>query len=242
LAPVRTIVPVVVVAVLVLVGWTERPKASVPSAAAADIRQLYLQDCSVCHGADAKGTSKGPTLEGWGRAGVDYALTTGRMPLPAADAEPVRRTPKYDPATIRALEDYIATLVPGGPDLPHVDAAAADLAAGGEVYRAQCAACHQWAGDGGALLHREAPALGAATPTQIAEAVRTGPGAMPVFGSAAISDADLASVARYIEYIDSPDDRGGQPLWHLGPVTEGAMGLLALAVLVIVIRLIGSRP
>jgi ubiquinol-cytochrome c reductase cytochrome c subunit len=65
---------------------------------------------------------------------------------------------------------------------------------------------------------------------------------MPVFGTAAISDADLASVARYIEYIDSPDDRGGQPLWHLGPVTEGAVGLLAVAALVIIIRLIGSRP
>ena len=233
----------VVVAVLVLVGWTNLPKAPIPSAtAAADARQLYLQDCSVCHGADAKGTSKGPTLEGWGRAGVDYALTTGRMPLPSTDAEPVRRTPKYDPATISALEDYIATLVPGGPDIPPVDPASADLAAGGEVYRAQCAACHQWAGDGGALLHREAPALGEATPTQIAEAVRTGPGAMPVFGTAAISDGDLNSVTRYVEYIDSPDDRGGQPLWHLGPVTEGAMGLLALAGLMVVIRLIGSRP
>ena len=234
-------VPLVVLPVLVIVGWTARRTASVP-AAADDAKLVYLRDCAVCHGADGKGTSKGPTLEGWGRAGVDYVLTTGRMPLPSPDADPVRRTPKYDPATIAALEDYIATLVPGGPDVPHVDTATADLAAGGEVFRAQCAACHQWAGEGGALLQREAPPLNEATPTQIGEAVRTGPGTMPVFGDAALSDADVANVARYVHYTDAPNDRGGEPLDHLGPVAEGAVGLLAVAALMVVIRLIGSRP
>src|SRR5438309_204592 len=82
-----------------------------------------------------QGATNGPTLEGWGRAGVDYVLTTGRMPLSSPDAEPVRKAPKYDAGTIRALEDYIATVVPGGPDIPHVDTAAGDLAAGGETYR-----------------------------------------------------------------------------------------------------------
>ena len=56
------------------------------------------------------------------------------------------------------------------------------------------------------------------------------------------SDEQLNDVAKYVQYIDSPDDRGGQPLWHLGPVAEGAVGLLAVAVLMVVIRLIGSRP
>jgi ubiquinol-cytochrome c reductase cytochrome c subunit len=237
-----SILPAVALALVVAVGWVVRPFGESPSAAAVDVRPIYQRDCAVCHGGDGKGTARGPTLEGWGRAGVDYALTTGRMPLPDPDAKAVRRTPAYDGATIAALEDYIATLVPGGPDVPHVDVASADLATGGAVYQAQCAACHEWAGDGGALLHREAPPLGASTPTQVAEAVRLGPGTMPIFGPAAVTDVQLAGVARYVEYLKAPDDAGGQPLWHLGPVAEGAVGLLGVAALVVVIRLIGSRP
>jgi ubiquinol-cytochrome c reductase cytochrome c subunit len=235
------LVPFVALPLLVTVGWMRRPAAT-PAAAAIDARQLFQRDCAVCHGADAKGTDRGPTLEGWGRAGTDYALTTGRMPLPEPGAATERRPPKYDAATITALEDYIATLVPGGPDVPHIDPRAGDLATGGSAYRAQCAACHQWSGDGGALLHREAPPLGASTPTQVAEAVRLGPGTMPIFSAAALTDSDLAGVVRYVGYLDEPDDRGGQPLWHLGPVAEGAIGLVAVALLVVVVRLIGSRP
>ncbi len=84
LAPARlVVVPVVVLAALVLAGWTARPRVSLSvSTGGVDARLVYLRDCAGCHGADAKGTSKAPTLEGWGRAGVDYALTTGRMPLP----------------------------------------------------------------------------------------------------------------------------------------------------------------
>src|SRR5437016_3133621 len=88
------------------------------------------------------------------------------------------------------------------------------------TYLADCAACHAWAGDGGALLHREAPSLHRAGATQIAEAVRVGPGLMPAFGAAAISDRQLDSVVAYVRYLDHPKDRGGNPLWHLGPVAE----------------------
>ena len=85
----------------------------------------------------------------------------------------------------------------------------ASVAQGGSVFRLQCAACHAWAGDGGALLHREAPALHEATPTQIAEAVRVGPGAMPAFGTAALTDGQLADLVAYVRYLDHPKDRGG---------------------------------
>src|SRR4051812_35736975 len=177
-------------------------RAAPPSAA----RTVYLRDCAVCHGADARGTSFGPSLQGVGRAALDYWLTTGRMPLVAnarpaksthgepppgqrladPDAQPRRRPPAYSPADIRALEDYVLTIAPGGLDIPTVDLANADVAAGGQVFREQCAGCHSWSGVGGALYQRAAPALGAATPAQIAEAVRTGPGQMPSFGSAAV--------------------------------------------------------
>jgi len=109
------------------------------------------------------------------------------------------------------------------------------------LFRAQCAACHQWSEQGGALLHREAPSLDASTPTQVAEAVRIGPGAMPVFGNAAIDSAQLNSLVKYVQLLHHPNDRGGQPLWHLGPVVEGAVGLIAVGALAIVLRMLGTR-
>ena len=50
-------------------------------AAAPDVVGTWLADCAICHGADAKGTNRGPSLVGVGRASVDYELTTGRMPI-----------------------------------------------------------------------------------------------------------------------------------------------------------------
>ena len=97
-----------------------------PPPAPRDARQIFLADCATCHGADAKGTNRGPSLERVGRASLDYYLTTGRMPitnpdlfLANPDQEIKRQKPAYPPATIGALEDYIQGLTgpaiaPGG--------------------------------------------------------------------------------------------------------------------------------
>ncbi len=119
---------------------------------------------------------------------------------------------------------------------------AGDLADGGTLYRAQCAVCHAWSGNGGALLHREAPSTHPATALQVGEAVRGGPGNMPRFGTAALTDDQLNSLVRYVRYLDRPDDRGGSPLWHLGPFAEGAIAIVVgLGVLVLAVRWIGTR-
>jgi ubiquinol-cytochrome c reductase cytochrome c subunit len=209
-----------------------------------DVRTIYLGDCATCHGADGRGSARGPTILSSGRAGVDFYLSTGRMPLDKPTDAVERHAPKYDPATIRALVDYVATL-PGftGPDIPVVDIRDASVAQGGVLYRLNCAACHAWSGRGGALLHRESPPVDRATPTQIAEAMRVGPGNMPVFGAAAINARGLDDVAAYTrELTHSPEDRGGFPLWHLGPLPEGALaGFVGLGILLVFARLIGTR-
>ena len=154
-----------------------------------------------------------------------------------------RRPAAYPPDTIRALTDYVAGLGAGtGPDIPQLDLSRADLAIGGTLFRQQCAACHAWDGDGGALLHREAPSVHPATSEQVAEAIRTGPGNMPAFGTASISDRDLASVVAYVRYLDHPNDRGGQALWHLGPVAEGGVvWIVGLGIVILALRWIGER-
>lgn len=225
-------------------------------------REIYLSDCAVCHGGDGRGTSRGPDLQGVGRAAIDYEVSTGRMPLgpvgraddvPGAplqplggkalgdpDAVPHRHKPAYDAPTIAALVDYTASLAGGGgPDIPALTAG--DRAEGGALFRFQCAACHAWAGDGGALVNREAPALHSSTAVQIAEAIRVGPGQMPAFGTAALTDDQVASVVAYVRYLDHPVDRGGTALQHLGPFAEGAVALLAVVALLAFTRWIGER-
>jgi ubiquinol-cytochrome c reductase cytochrome c subunit len=227
------------------VGLARSPAASNPTEHAGspgDIRALYLRDCAVCHGADGRGTKQGPSLFHAGPAVVDFWVSTGRMPLPAAGAEAVRRKPKYPPDVIHALVAYVVSITGGGRPIPVVDPAAGDVPRGGELYRQQCAACHAWSGEGGALVRREAPSTHPATPTQIAEAVRTGPGNMPAFGRTAIADHDLNSLVAYTRYLAAPRDHGGEPLWHLGPLAEGAAAaLIGLGLLLIAVRWIGSR-
>jgi ubiquinol-cytochrome c reductase cytochrome c subunit len=86
------------------------------------------------------------------------------------------------------------------------------------------------------------PPTNRATPTQIAEALRTGPGAMPRFGSAALSDQEVADVVAYVRYLDHPNDHGGYPLGRIGPLAEGAVAVfVALGLLFLAIRWIGTR-
>ncbi len=201
--------------------------AAPPRDRPADARGTYLADCAVCHGADGRGTNRGPTLIGAGTASTDYFLSTGRMPIadPDQDTASLRRPPAYPPELIDALVAYVDDLggpsAPEGPDIPELDLAGADVARGGELFLLQCAACHTWAGRGGALLEREAPTVIPATPVQVAEATRVGPGSMPVFGAAALTDQELNDVVAYVELLHGPENRGGVPLWYLGPLAEG---------------------
>lgn len=240
-----------VAAAVGVVAWRMQPAApsfervELPTPAQSvgvPVADVYRRDCATCHGNDARGTDLGPDLRGSGTALLDYVLATGRMPLRAPDSPVRRSTARYDGDTIRALVRYVHRLAGGGAPIPDVDPARGDLARGGTLFRLNCAACHAWSGEGGALHERQAPSLHPATPLQVAEAVRSGPLNMPSFGEEALDRHDLDSVVRYVRSIDHPDDRGGAGLWHLGPLAEGAVAIfLGLGALVVVLRWIGTR-
>lgn len=207
-------------------------------------QQLFAPGCSSCHGLRAEGTPRGPSLLGVGAASVDFWVSTGRMPLKTSGTrQAVRKPPAYDRRQIDDLIAYVTSLEEGGPDIPELDLAAADLAEGGELFRANCAACHGAVGIGGALASgRQAPPLRPATAVQVAEAVRIGPGAMPSFGPETFDHEQLEALVKYVESLDRPDDPGGFGLGHAGPIPEGFVGWLAgLGVLLLACYWIGDR-
>jgi ubiquinol-cytochrome c reductase cytochrome c subunit len=207
----------------------------------AEGRDLYRRSCVTCHGDDGQGldapngAERGPSLEDAGEAGAYYWLTTGRMPLGNPGDTPQRKEPAFDDDEIEALVAYVASLG-DGPVLPGIHVERGDLAEGGVLYRENCQACHSATGAGGALSYgRAAPSLAAPTPEQVGAAVRHGPGPMPQFGPEILPVEDLDSIARYVDYLEEPDDRGGLALGRLGPIPEGFMvwvgglGLLLIA-------------
>jgi ubiquinol-cytochrome c reductase cytochrome c subunit len=212
-----------------------------PRALLARGRVLYAQGCASCHGEDLRGRpDMGPSLRRAGAAAADFYLSTGRMPLADPTDEPERTQPAYSRADIDALVAFVGSF--GGPGIPRADPARGDLAKGMEAYTEHCAGCHQIAGRGGIVTGAAVPALDDATPTQIAEAVRVGPYLMPPFSERQLDQPTLDSIARYVQSLRHPDDRGGWGIGNLGPIPEGMVAwLLAGAVLLGVARLIGER-
>ena len=80
-------------------------------------------------------------------------------------------------------------------------------------------------------------------PTQIVEAIRSGPGNMPHFGPGNVSERQAADIVAYVtEVIQHPDNRGGLGLGGIGPVAEGFIGLLiGVGALMLVAFWIGDR-
>lgn len=231
------------VGVAALVWFTASPAPAADDSERRSAGQrLYETGCSTCHGLDGRGTELGPSLIGVGAAAADFYLSTGRMPLDEPGAQAERKPPAYTPEEIRDIVAYVSQWG-GGPAVPAIHPERGDLAIGFQLYTSNCAGCHNSAASGGALGQAVfAPGLRASTPLQTAEAIRIGPGAMPVFGSETLDDHQVDSILRYLDELRRQDDRGGAPLGRLGPVPEGLVAWLAgLLPMLAVALVIGTR-
>lgn len=233
-----------IVAIAGQVAWSFRPSVGLAQTDREALgQQLYEGGCITCHGVDGAGTELGPTLEGVGSASVDFFLSTGRMPLADPGDQPSRQPPSYTPDEIGAIVDYLEPVIDGGPDVPDVAIANGDLARGSELFLNTCAACHG-AGAGGDSIGggQIAPSLSEATPTQIAEALRIGPGLMPVWSEETMGREDAESVAAYLVWLRDNADDGGLQLGRVGPVAEGLVAMVVgIGLILLVIRLTRAR-
>jgi ubiquinol-cytochrome c reductase cytochrome c subunit len=205
-------------------------------------RRLFENACSSCHGIDGKGTTLGPRITDAGAAGAHFMLTTGRMPLDDPRKQPVRKPAAFDEEQIDQITRYVASLG-SGPEIPEVDLEEADIDLGQQLFSENCAACHSSAGAGGAVgAGLEAPALADSTPVEVVEAMRIGPGAMPVFEERTLSEHEAGSIARYLAYLRQAPDPGGLGMGRIGPIAEGFVAwVVGLGLLYVVCRRIGEK-
>jgi ubiquinol-cytochrome c reductase cytochrome c subunit len=225
------------IAVLLLLGlvltglaysaFAPRPAAAAPAASdqVEQGRKLFLANCSTCHGMQGEGTKYGPALAGVGAAAVDFQMGTGRMPLAGPNVQAPRNSEvRFTDEEIAAVAAYVASLAPGPPipDEEYTSGKNGDVALGGQLFRVNCAMCHNFAGSGGALTRgKYAPALRNIEGKHIYEAMLTGPQSMPVFNDANISPEGKSAIIAYLHAVDKQKNIGGMNLGNLGPVPEG---------------------
>jgi ubiquinol-cytochrome c reductase cytochrome c subunit len=190
-------------------------------------KQIFLRGCSSCHGLNAEGSGIAPSLIGVGGAAVDFQVGTGRMPMADMSQQAIRKKPVYDAQQTAALAAYVASLAPG-PDVVS-DANLTwqrdgNAAQGGTLFRTNCAMCHNFAGQGGALsLGKYAPTLMGVDAKYIYEAMITGPQSMPKFSDKTLTPAEKLSIIKFVERANTEPALGGAALGRVGPVTEGLL-------------------
>jgi ubiquinol-cytochrome c reductase cytochrome c subunit len=202
-------------------------------------QQLYNTACITCHGANLQGVADhGPSLLGVGQAAAYFQVGSGRMPLARQEAQAIRKPPLpiFDPATpdgaanLDALGAFIEANG-GGPSVPAATGDALrgnDPARGGELFRLNCASCHNFTGRGGALSSGKfAPPLDPASESQIYAAMLTGPQNMPKFTDRQLAPDEKKDIIAYIKSVSGDNNNpGGNPIGGIGPVSEGVIAFV----------------
>lgn len=242
------------------------PSAQVATAAKDDQalikegKDIYDVACITCHGANLQGVKdRGPALTGVGAGSVYFQVHSGRMPMMSNDAQAERKTPRYTEQQTLALAAYVAANG-GGPDIVfNEDGTVAqeslrgshyngqiqpeDVAKGSELFRMNCASCHNFTGQGGALSSgKYAPPLDPANEQELYQAMLTGPQNMPKFSDRQLTADEKKDIIAYIKSANETPSPAGWDLGGLGPVAEGlAMWIIGITALCAAAMWIGSR-
>jgi len=212
------------------------PKTEVDQAQVETGKKIFLANCASCHGKNAEGTDSAPTLIGVGSASVDFQVGTGRMPMQASGPQAEVKPVQFKQEDIDALAAYVSSLAPG-PSTPTAEylSRKGDATKGGELFRINCAMCHNAVGAGGALTGgKYAPSLRNTSAKHIYEAMVSGPQNMPVFSNTNLSPEQKTDIITYLQYVQENPSVGGDELGNLGPVVEGLLvwlGILGLIIL-----------
>jgi ubiquinol-cytochrome c reductase cytochrome c subunit len=222
---------------LITMGFLYGALAPSPQAASADPastvqiaagKQIYETSCITCHGVNLQGVlDRGPSLIGVGQAAVYFQVSTGRMPADANGAQMPRKQPVFNDTQIDALGAFVQSNG-GGPEVPGGNLQdVANVAKGGELYRLNCASCHNFTGEGGALSQgKYAPNLRDATDSQIYAAMLSGPENMPRFSDGQLTSDEKRAIVAFVQNNKASVAPGGYDLGGFGPAPEGLVAFL----------------
>lgn len=234
---------------------TPRPQVAVADESSSALlrngKQLFETSCVTCHGANLQGVpDRGPSLVGVGEAAVYFQVSTGRMPAMSLNSQAPEKTPNFDEAQIDALGAYVQANG-GGPtvvrdengQLAEESLLGNNVARGADLFRLNCASCHNFTGKGGALSSgKYAPDLGDATPQQIFTAMLTGPQNMPKFSDRQLSPDEKKDIVAYVRGAAESRSPGGYGLGGFGPTSEGmAVWIIGMVAIIGVALWIGAR-
>jgi len=223
-------------------------------------KDLYDVACITCHGANLQGVKdRGPSLIGVGEGAVYFQVNSGRMPMMSNDAQAERKKPRYSEAQTLAIAAYVAANG-GGPELVYNEDGSiameelrgknfdgqiqtADVARGSELFRLNCASCHNFTGRGGALSSgKYAPVLDPANEQEIYQAMLTGPQNMPKFSDRQLTADEKKDIIAFIKSAKETPSPSGWSLGGIGPVSEGlAMWIIGVTLVGAAAMWIGSR-
>jgi ubiquinol-cytochrome c reductase cytochrome c subunit len=206
-------------------------------------QEIYQNSCITCHGENLEGVDgRGPSLIGVGGAAVYFQVHTGRMPLVRQGEQGPDKPVVFSEQEIDQLVTYVQANG-GGPAVPSGDLRDGDLALGGELFRLNCASCHNFVGEGGALSSgKYAPSLHDADDLEIYTAMLSGPENMPVFGDNQLTPEEKRSIINYIQTVKEMPDPGGAGIGRTGPVAEGlVIWLVGMSALLFGIFWMGTK-
>ncbi|MCJ0893459.1 cytochrome c [Rhodococcus sp. ARC_M12] len=192
-------------------------------------KQLYDTSCVTCHGVNLQGVQdRGPSLIGVGEAAVYFQVSSGRMPAVRNEAQALRKPPKFNDKQIDALGAYVQANG-GGPtvilddngEIAQESLRGNDIGRGSELFRLNCASCHNFTGEGGALSSGKfAPSLGPANEQEIYTAMVTGPQNMPKFSDRQLTIEEKSDIIAYVKSAQETLPAGGWSIGSFGPGTE----------------------
>ncbi len=215
-----------------MASTTDTQSAATAELTVEDGQKLFTANCATCHGLNLEGSPEGPSLIGVGELSVEFQLATGRMPLQMQGPQAPQKPPQFTEAQIRAMAAYVQSVAPGpgypedwvtsGETNPDNAQDEVSLAHGAELFRINCAMCHNVAAAGGALTEgKYAPALTSTSALHMYAAMVTGPQNMPVFGDMNLSTEDKRDIIAALVWQQETVQIGGFTLGSLGPVSEG---------------------
>jgi ubiquinol-cytochrome c reductase cytochrome c subunit len=209
-------------------GASAAMAATEPASAAStltvdDGKKLFQANCATCHGLNMEGTPDGPSLFGVGELAVHFQMSTGRMPLQMQGPQAPQKPAQFTDEQIEAIAAWVQSTSPG-PTYPadSILDGQGDVANGAELFRINCAMCHNVAGMGGALTEgKYAPALTTTSALNMYAAMVTGPQNMPVFNDMTLTTEEKRDIISALLWMQQNESAGGFNLGGLGPVSEG---------------------